>query len=225
MSLWTVVTTGFDGRSWKKTHYCRRSGRIAGAMSSASREHRCLAMANELKEEFTKRYRKNLLTPIPQVKAGQKIAAAGASVDDGRLGRSCGLSFTTSQRHKSSNVGFALDSRSDILRYLPNDTQWDKSALAEYYLYGGGDFGRFILHIAGASCKCPRYRGVHRSLERSLGNKGVCLRQDGDVLLHRSWAMLTPGDALHMYRRETGLTPSELIDPFPPFSYNSKPRL
>ncbi|HJJ43650.1 MAG TPA: thiamine-phosphate kinase [Methanocorpusculum sp.] len=122
----TVVTTGFG--IVEKEFYCRRSGASPGDLVCITGiPGRAMAAL-----EGDERYRKYLLTPTPEVEAGQKIARSGAS---SMMDVSDGLAISLYDMAEASNVGFVLDST----KFTLPDLRFG-SAL-EYYLYGGGDFG------------------------------------------------------------------------------------
>ena len=122
----TVVTTGFG--IVDKKYYCRRSGASPGDLVCITGTPGC-AMAGLNGDE---RYRKNILTPIPQVDAGVKIARAGAT---SMMDVSDGLAISLYDMSRASNVGFHLDSKAFDLPDVRTGSALD------YYLYGGGDFG------------------------------------------------------------------------------------
>ncbi|ABN06612.1 thiamine-monophosphate kinase [Methanocorpusculum labreanum Z] len=164
----TVVTTGFG--IVEKTHYCRRSGARAGDLVCITGTPG-LAMAAL---EGDERYRKNLLTPIPQVKAGQKIAAAGAS---SMMDVSDGLSISLFDMSEASNVGFALESA----KFNLPDVR--AGSAREYYLYGGGDFG---LLFCISRERLPALDAEYTVIGKVVGEKGVWC--DGEPVEKRGYA-------------------------------------
>ncbi len=164
----TVVTTGFG--IVDKKFYCRRSGASAGDAVCVTGTPGC-AMAGLNGDE---RYRAHLLTPVPQVEAGQLIARAGAS---SMMDVSDGLAISLYDMSEASNVGFELDSS----RFKLPDVS--SGSAMEYYLYGGGDFGLlFCIPPAGLSGLDVKYT----VLGNVVSEKGVWC--DGKVLEKRGYA-------------------------------------
>ena len=164
----TVVTTGFG--IVEKKYYCRRSGASPGDLVCITGTPGC-AMAGLNGDE---RYRKNILTPIPQVDAGVKIARAGAA---SMMDVSDGLAISLYDMSRASNVGFELESKT-----FPLPDIHSGSAL-EYFLYGGGDFGLlFSIPPAGLSNLDTEYTVIGKV----VSEKGV--RCDGKVIEKRGYA-------------------------------------
>ncbi len=164
----TVVTTGFG--IVEKTHYCRRSGARAGDLVCITGTPG-LAMAAL---EGDERYRKNLLTPIPQVEAGQKIAAVGAS---SMMDVSDGLAISLYDMADASNVGFALEAA----KFNLPDVLFGSAR--EYYLYGGGDFG--LLFCMSPSL-LPALDAEYTVIGTVVKEKGVWC--DGEPVEKRGYA-------------------------------------
>ena len=121
----TAVTTAFGIVSAK--HYCRRSGAQVGDKVCVTGIPGRAQAALDGHGEF----RSFLLTPEPQVKAGQKIAQAGAS---SMMDVSDGVVISLYDIADASSVGFVLDEDS-----LPlfEESEYAKTC----FLFGGGDFG------------------------------------------------------------------------------------
>ena len=164
----TVVTTGFG--IVEKSFYCRRTGACAGDLVCITGTPG-LAMAAL---EGDERYRKNLLTPVPQVDAGQKIARAGASC---MMDVSDGLAISLYDMAEASGVGFSLDSR----RFNLPDVRFGSAR--EYYLYGGGDFG---LLFCIPEALLPALDAEYTVIGRAETRPGV--RCDGGAVEKRGYA-------------------------------------
>lgn len=164
----TVVTTGFG--IVEKTHYCRRSGAVPGnVVCITGTPGRAMAAL-----EGDERYRNNLLTPIPQVKAGQKIARAGAS---SMMDVSDGLAISLYDMADASGVGFMLDSK----KFNLPDVRFGSAR--EYYLYGGGDFGLlFCIPPARLSALDTEYTVIGTVVKE----KGVWC--EGEIVEKRGYA-------------------------------------
>ncbi|HKM42243.1 MAG TPA: thiamine-phosphate kinase [Methanocorpusculum sp.] len=164
----TVVTTAFGIVA--KEYYLRRSGASPGDAVCITGTPGC-AMAGL---NGNLEYRSYLLTPVPQVEAGQIIARAGAT---SMMDVSDGLAISLYDMSAASGVGFELDSS----RFLLPDVC--SGSAMEDYLYGGGDFGLlFCIPPAGLSGIGVRYT--------VLGNvvPGKEVRCDGKVLEKRGYA-------------------------------------
>jgi len=164
----TVVTTGFG--IVEKDHYCRRSGAVPGdVICITGTPGRAMAAL-----EGDERYRKNLLTPVPQVEAGIKIGCAGAS---SMMDVSDGLAISLYDMSEASNVGFVLDSAKFK---LPNVRF---GSAREYYLYGGGDFG---LLFCIPQARLSVLDTDHTVLGTVVKEKGVWC--DGEIVEKRGYA-------------------------------------
>ncbi|MDD2248802.1 MULTISPECIES: thiamine-phosphate kinase [Methanocorpusculum] len=164
----TVVTTGFG--IVERSCCCRRTGASPGDLVCITGTPG-LAMAAL---EGDERYRKNLLTPVPQVKAGQKIARAKAS---SMMDISDGLAISLYDMAQASGVGFVLDSKNFNLPDVCS------GSAREYYLYGGGDFGLlFCIPPACLSALDTDYTVIGTV----VSEKGVWC--DGDPVEKRGYA-------------------------------------
>ena len=121
----TAVTTAFG--IVPEEFYCRRSeARIGDAVCITGVPGRAQA-ALDGREEF----RQYLLTPEPQVSAGQKIARSGAS---SMMDVSDGIVISLYDIADASSVGIVLD---EAAFPLFEDSDYAKTC----FLFGGGDFG------------------------------------------------------------------------------------
>ena len=121
----TAVTTAFG--IVPEENYCRRSAaRVGDAVCITGMPGRAQAALDGREE-----YRKYLLTPEPQVAAGQEIARCGAHA---MMDISDGLVISLYDIADASSVGIVLDEASFPL-FEP--TEYAKTC----FLFGGGDFG------------------------------------------------------------------------------------
>ncbi|MDO5845516.1 MAG: thiamine-phosphate kinase [Methanocorpusculum sp.] len=121
----TAVTTAFG--IVRPENYCRRSGARAGdAVCITGVPGRAQAAL-----DGDERFRKYLLTPVPQVREGKRIARSGATA---MMDVSDGLALSLYDMAAASGVGFSLTPEQ-----FPLPDAGEKSL--RYFLYGGGDFG------------------------------------------------------------------------------------
>lgn len=151
----TVVTTAFG--LVEREFYCRRSGARPGDLVCVTGT----PGAAQAGLDGNARYWKNLVTPQPQVAAGQRIARAGATA---MMDVSDGVAVSLYDLGEASGVGFEL---SEELPLLP-------IADAErYFLSGGGDFG---LLFTIAQDDLQRLDGAFPVIGRVTAGEGVFWR-------------------------------------------------
>lgn len=149
----TVVTTGFG--TVDKKNYCRRFGAKPGDAVCITK---IPGRAQAALDGYEK-YRKYLLTPTPEVEAGQKIAESGASC---MMDVSDGLALSLHYIAELNNVGIELDLSGATFPDV------DLKAREEYFLYGGGDFGLlFCKPYAGLSGLDIDYTVIGKVVEGS----------------------------------------------------------
>lgn len=163
----TAVTTAFG--IVEQEYYCRRSGAHVGdAVCITGVPGRAQAALDGRDE-----YRRFLLTPEPQVDAGQKIARCGAS---SMMDVSDGIVISLYDIADASGVGIVLD---DAAFPLFEESEYAKTC----FLFGGGDFGLLFTAPAAALEKLDtEYTVIGRVVE------GDAVLLAGEILPRKGYA-------------------------------------
>ena len=119
----TIVTTAFG--MVDRAFYCRREGARCGDVIAVTGT----PGAAQAGLDGYGQYWQNLVRPVPQVAAGQKLARAGATA---MMDVSDGLAISLYDMSEASGVGFSLREDLPVLPILDGE---------KYFLYGGGDYG------------------------------------------------------------------------------------
>lgn len=130
----TIVTTAFGIAD--RECYCQRSGARPGDLIAVTGT----PGAAQAGLDGYAQYWQNLVRPVPQVAAGQKLSRAGATA---MMDVSDGLAISLYDMSEASGVGFSLREELPVLSDLPGPDG------EKYFLYGGGDYGLLCTIPAG----------------------------------------------------------------------------
>ncbi len=163
----TAVTTAFG--IVEKEYYCRRSGAQIGDMVCITGIPGRAQAALDGRPEFWS----CLITPEPQVAAGQRIAKSGASA---MMDISDGVVISLYDIADASGVGIVLD---ETAFPLFEDSEYAKTC----FLFGGGDFG---LLFTASNAALAQLDTEYTIIGRVVSGDSVLL--NGTVLPRKGYA-------------------------------------